>query len=77
MTRKAIDQDTLSALVETHAMREFRAVRHQSGWALQDRLGASWLPIRSRREPVRTWASLTAIGRFYEAKGIRSLLVEL
>lgn len=75
--RKAIDQDTLSALVETHAMREFRAVRHQAGWAIQGRLGASWLPVRSRREPVRLWASLTALGRFCEAQGIRSLLVEL
>jgi len=75
--RKAIDQDTLAALIETQAMREVRVVRHASGWALQGRLGASWLPVRSKREPVRVWASLTAIGRFAESVGIRALLVEL
>jgi len=75
--RKAIDQDTLQALVSASAMREFRAVRHAQGWALQGRLGASWLPVRSRREPVRTWASLTAIGRFCEAQGIRNFIVEM
>lgn len=77
MMRKAIDQDTLEALVSTRAMHDFRAVRNQSGWSLQGRLGATWLPVRSRREPVRTWASLTAVGRFCEAQGIRSLTVEL
>lgn len=75
--RKAIDQDTLSALIETQAMREFRAVRKGDGWSLQGRIGASWLPVRSRREPVRLWASLTAIGRFCESQGIRNLNVEL
>jgi hypothetical protein len=75
--RKAIDQDTLSALVETGAMRDFRAVRKGEAWSLQGRIGSSWLPVRSRREPVRLWASLTAIGRFCEAQGIRSLAVEL
>lgn len=75
--KKAIDQDTLQALIETQAMREFRAVRKGDAWSLQGRIGASWLPIRSRREPVRLWASLTAIGRFCESQGIRNLNVEL
>lgn len=35
MMRKAIDQDTLEALISTGAMREFRVVRHHSAWALQ------------------------------------------
>ncbi len=77
MMRKAIDQDTLAALVETGAMRDFRAVRHGEAWSLQGRIGSSWLPVRSRREPVRTWASLTAIGRFCESQCIRNLNVEL
>ena len=38
--------------------------------------GRFWLPVRSRREPVRTWASLTALGRFCETVGIRNLVVE-
>lgn len=75
--KKAIDQDTLAALVTTGAMREFRAVRKGDAWSLQGRIGSSWLPVRSRREPVRTWASLTAIGRFAEGQGIRSFNVEL
>ncbi len=75
--RKAIDQDTLSALVETGAMRDFRAVRKGDAWSLEGRIGSTWLPVRSRREPVRLWASLTAIGRFCESQGIRSLVVEL
>jgi hypothetical protein len=75
--KTAIDQDTLSALVETGAMRDFRAVRKGDAWSLEGRIGSTWLPVRSRREPVRLWASLTAIGRFCENQGIRSLVVEL
>lgn len=75
--KTAIDQDTLSALVETGAMRDFRAVRKGDAWSLEGRIGSTWLPVRSRREPVRLWASLTAIGRFCESQGIRSLVVEL
>lgn len=53
--RKAIDQDTLQALIETGAAREFRATRGSGGegWTLAPRLGATWLPVRSRREPHR------------------------
>lgn len=36
-----------------------------------------WLPVRSRRETVRAWASLTAVGRFAEAQGIKMFGVEL
>jgi hypothetical protein len=75
--RKAIDQDTLEALISTGAMREVKAVRHSDAWSLQGRLGATWLPVRSRRENVRTWASLTAIGRFCENQGIRNFIVEM
>lgn len=75
--KKAIDQDTLQALISSSAMHDFRVVRHSQGWTLQGRLGASWLPVRSRREPVRVWASLSAVGRFCEAMGIRGFAVEL
>jgi len=33
--------------------------------------------VRSRREALRTWASLTAVGRFAEALGIKGFAVEL
>ena len=74
--KKAIEQDTLAALVETGAAREFRVLRESDAWRLELRLGARWLPICSRREPVRYWRSLTAVGRFCETVGIRNLVVE-
>lgn len=75
--RKSIEQDTLQTLIETGALRECRAIRQGDAWALQGRIGMHWLPVRSRREPVRRWASLTALGRFCEKVGIRAFLVEL
>jgi len=77
--RKAIDQDTLQALIETGAAREFLVTRGPDGqgWTLSTRLGATWLPVRSRREPVRVWASLTAVERFAAGAGIRAFSVEL
>lgn len=75
--KKAIDQDTLQALIETGAMREFRVLRKGDRWCLQGRIATTWLPVRSRREPVRLWASLSAVGRFAEAQGIRTITVEI
>lgn len=74
--RQAIDENTLKALISTHAVREVRATKRNAGWQLEARLGGYWLHVRSQREPVRTWASLTALGRFCEACGIRTLSVE-
>lgn len=74
---KTVAQETLAALVETGAAREFRALRDGEAWRLELRLGVKWLPIRSRREPVRYWRSLTAVGRFCEGVGIKVLTVEL
>lgn len=74
--KRAIEQDTLQALVETGAAREFRALRDGEGWRLELRLGVRWLPVRSRREPVRLWRSLTAVGRFCDGAGIKALTVE-
>nr|WP_312159419.1 hypothetical protein [Pseudomonas juntendi] len=77
--RKAIDQETLAALVENGAVREICANRgpQGAGWKLSARLGGHWLPIRSKREPVRIWASLTAVGRFCEKVGIPRFEVQL
>jgi hypothetical protein len=74
--KKGYQQDTLEALVSAQALRECRAVRVDGGWSLQGRLGASWRPVRSRREPVRVWPSLTALGIFCDKLGIRQLIVE-
>ncbi|WP_224787741.1 hypothetical protein [Pseudomonas fluorescens] len=75
--RTAIEQETLAALVEIGAAWEFRVLRDGEVWRLELRLGAKWLPVRSRREPVRLWRSLTAVGRFCEGVGIQVLTVEL
>jgi len=77
--RKAIDEDTLKALVETAAVREFQVVRGPGGlgFSLSARLGGRWLPVRSKREPLRVWASLTAIERFCAKVGIQRFEVEL
>jgi hypothetical protein len=74
--RQAIDEATLKALISTHAAREFRATKRSGGWALEARLGGFWLHVRSQREPIRIWASLTALGRFCEAVGVRTLSVQ-
>lgn len=50
---KAIEQETLTALVETGAARDFRVLRDGEAWRLELRLGSKWLPVRSRRESVR------------------------
>ncbi|MNF37792.1 hypothetical protein D3C76_365950 [compost metagenome] len=75
--KKAIQQETLEALVSDQALREVRAVRVDGGWSLQGRLGLSWRPVRSRREPIRVWSSLTGLERFCTRLGIKTLTVEL
>lgn len=35
------------------------------------------VPVRSRREALRTWASLTAVGKFADALGLKGFTVEL
>lgn len=75
--KKAIQQETLKALVSASALREVRSVRVDGGWIVEARLGLGWLPVRSRREPIRVWSSLTAVERFCTKAGIKQLLVEL
>ena len=69
--KRSIEQETLQALVETGAAREFRVLREGEAWRLELRLGVKWLPVRSRREPVRLWRSLTAVRRFAKASESR------
>lgn len=83
MIAEAIQSDTLKALVSQHAIREAvvgRVAGDNSQWTLSVRLGgptARLIPVRSRREPLRTWASLTALGRFAETVGLTGFTVEL
>lgn len=78
--RAGIPEEALRTMLEGGAVREVLISRHGKKWGLAIRLGGAgsrWLPVRSRREPLRTWASLTAVGRFAEAVGITQFSVEL
>lgn len=77
---QGIQEEALRAMVEGGVVREVLVSRHDEKWGLAIRLGGAgsrWLPVRSRREALRTWASLTAVGRFAESAGIRAFQVEL
>lgn len=76
MIGDGIHEDALRYLVQQHAVREVVVGRINGGpaWGLSIRLGGSgarWVPVRSKRERIRTWASLTAVGRFADGIGLR------
>ncbi|MQT75636.1 MULTISPECIES: hypothetical protein [Pseudomonas] len=78
--RAGIQEEARRVMLEGGAAREVLVSRHGEKWGLVIRLGGAgsrWLPVRSRREALRTWASLTAVGRFAKAQGIKSFAVEL
>lgn len=78
--RAGIQEDALRVMLEGGAVREVLVSRNNEKWTLAIRLGGAgsrWLPVRSRREALRTWASLTAVGRFAEGIGIKTFGVEL
>jgi len=82
MIGAGIQEDVLRALVQENAVRECVVAKVDGGpgWGLSIRLGGTgsrWVPVRSKREPVRTWASLTAVGRFADGIGLRGFVVEL
>ena len=80
MKRKGFDEGQLLELIAGNSVRECKAARHGERWAVYVRLGgpaSNWLAVRSQREAVRTWASLTAVERFASGIGIRELSVEL
>lgn len=77
LTGKAIQQETLEVLVRDQALRELRAIRMEGGWCLEGRIALQWRPVRSRRESIRVWRSLTALERFCTSVGIKRLTVEL
>ncbi|WP_122423286.1 hypothetical protein [Pseudomonas viridiflava] len=77
--REAIDEAVLKALMDGRGISDFLVTRVNDGFGLSVRYTSSarWLPIRSRREPVRTWASLSAVGKYLERLGVREFRVEL
>ena len=82
MIGDGIHEEALQHLVQANAVREFVVGRDASRtqWTFSVRLGGPYsrlITVRSRREVIRTWASLTAVGRFAEALGIKGFAVEL
>ncbi|MBA1195259.1 hypothetical protein G7007_20765 [Pseudomonas entomophila] len=69
----------LALLVESQAAREFLVQRTEDGerWQLSVRRGLKWVPVRSKRESPRTWASLDTLERFARSIGITALTIEL
>jgi len=70
--REGIHEDALRVMVDSGAVRDTRVSRHGEKWSVAIRLGgptSHWLPVRSRRESVRTWASLSAVGNFRRSNG--------
>lgn len=56
--RQGIQEETLRVMLEAGALRELLVSRHGDKWGLAIRLGGTgsrWLPVRSRREALRTW----------------------
>lgn len=81
MIGEGLSEDTLRHLVLQHAVRECVVVKVDGRlWGLSIRLGADnarRVPLRSRRETIRTWTSLTAVGKFADWIGLKSFVVEL
>lgn len=82
MIGEGIHEDALKYLVQQNVVREVIVGRVDGGpaWGLSIRLGgtgARLVPVRSRREKIRTWASLTAVGKFADGLGLRGFSVEL
>lgn len=77
---EGLQEDALHVLSASGAVREVVVGRSNLRWHVSIRLsgGASrMLPVRSRREPVRTWASLSAVGKYLERLNLLDFRVEL
>lgn len=82
MTRSTFTEQELALLVEAGAAREFLVQRTEDSakgnprWVLLVRRRMHWVPVRSKRENPRTWASLDSLERFTKELGIASFQVE-
>lgn len=75
-----IQEDALRIMLEGGAVRDVLVSRQNEKWTLAIRIagvGSRGLPVRSRRETLRTRASLTPVGRFAETAVIRTFQVEI
>lgn len=67
---KGLHEETLRAMLEAGAAREVLVSHQAEKWILA-------AVALTRCEALRTWASLTAVGRFAESAGIRVCQVEV
>lgn len=75
-----LQKNALQAMSESGAVREVLVSRQYEQWTQAIRLSgnaARWLLVRSRREPLRTWTSLSAVARYLERLDLRDFRVEL
>lgn len=62
---ETVNGETLKHLVNAGSVRALRAVQSGNGkYALVAQVGLQELTLCSRREPVRTWASLDSMARY-------------
>lgn len=78
MARSAYTEQDLALLVESQSAREFLVQRTEDGerWVLLVRRRLHWVPVRSKRENPRTWASLDTLERFTRSLGITGFQLE-
>lgn len=82
MTRSTFTEQELALLVESGAAREFLVQRAEDSdkgkprWVLLVRRRMHWVPLRSKRENPRTWASLDSLEAFTRKLGIMGFQVE-
>jgi hypothetical protein len=79
--KDAIYEDDLRRYVEQHIVREVLVSRFEGGeWCLCVRLGgptSRWIPVRSQRETVRTWASLDTLTKWADRLGLRGYALQM
>ncbi|WP_241090166.1 hypothetical protein [Pseudomonas viridiflava] len=75
-----IQENALRIMLEGGAVRDVLVSRQNEKWTLAIRIagvGSRGLPVHSRREALRTRASLTPVGRFAKTAVIRTFQVEI
>lgn len=83
MIGQSVDVNTLRVLASTQQVRDAVAGRHKedrSRWELSIRVGgpsSRLIPVRSKRDAVKTWASLDTLAKFAEDVGLAEVRVEV
>ncbi|MFG0501075.1 hypothetical protein ACF8GD_00210 [Pseudomonas putida] len=83
MIGQAVDINTLRVLASTRQVRDAVVGRYEddrSQWTLGIRIGgptARLIPVRSKRDLVKTWASLDTLVKFAEECGLEGVRIEL